>query len=538
VASAGVRRTPLRSGAAICAFAILTLGAGLLSLGPTIHVAGQALLRGPYLLLYRYVPGFSGVRVPGRFAVLVMLGVAVLAAAGAGRLLERLRPRRRAGVVLALLVLIALEYASFPWPSERVEAAGPLPAVYPWLAAQPGDFAVVELPIDVYPAFEHDIRYIGCSTRHWKRLVNGYSGYFPTGYLALTGMLQAFPDAGSLRTLSRLGVRYAIVHRDLFSAAQLAAFDAAAAQNGREMSLVDTFGDAQVFALRQTSEVSETSEVSLGVAETRPFLLKGWSPNDDRHEGVPFVWNEGDEAALLLPAWAPELRTLSIVARSQSGDSACRVQLDGKTLGDLVFGETGTATHLLLPAPASRGLHRLQWRCRGGKPPATPRAIGQTGVAAPADLALTVAGADSGDYADLYAAGKRYNVERACRSCAGLVALRAGDPNDLLWQTFDMAAAEGREALSATLDALPAGSILLFAARGAAALPADVWAGLARYGGAGLERLAGSAYLLLGVRGAPAGSAVEAACAESCWRYLGQPWPARRLAVERVELTP
>src|SRR6185295_15213742 len=44
----------------------------------------------PYDLLYRVVPGFSGMRVPARLATVVDLGVVVLAAAGAAHLLRRL----------------------------------------------------------------------------------------------------------------------------------------------------------------------------------------------------------------------------------------------------------------------------------------------------------------------------------------------------------------------------------------------------------------------------------------------------------------
>jgi len=49
------------------------------------------------------------------------------------------------------------------------------------------------------------------STVHWKRLVNGYSGFSPAGAYTHTALV-AFPDAESLRLLSDLGVRYAILH--------------------------------------------------------------------------------------------------------------------------------------------------------------------------------------------------------------------------------------------------------------------------------------------------------------------------------------
>jgi hypothetical protein len=57
------------------------------------------------------------------------------------------------------------------------------------------------------------------STYHWKRLVNGYSGFYPSdSYLA--DALSGFPDGRSLRLLHDLEVRYVIVHPDRLLATQ------------------------------------------------------------------------------------------------------------------------------------------------------------------------------------------------------------------------------------------------------------------------------------------------------------------------------
>jgi hypothetical protein len=84
--------------------------------------------------------------------------------------------------------------------------------VYRWLAAQPGDFPIVELPLG---APDEEGAYMALSTYHWKRLVNGRSSFTPAaGYLR--AVLGGFPDPESLRLLHGLGVRYAIVHRESF----------------------------------------------------------------------------------------------------------------------------------------------------------------------------------------------------------------------------------------------------------------------------------------------------------------------------------
>jgi hypothetical protein len=81
--------------------------------------------------------------------------------------------------------------------------------VYAWLASVPLPGAAVEWPItdDIEP--EHVFR----STAHWKNIVNGYSGFGPPGYHALTALLARprIPDEvwGEMR---RLGASLLLFH--------------------------------------------------------------------------------------------------------------------------------------------------------------------------------------------------------------------------------------------------------------------------------------------------------------------------------------
>ena len=182
--------------ARIVSYALLVLGAGVLSLGPTIQVAGRALVRGPYYLLWRYVPGFSGVRATGRFRRTRDVGIG---GAGERRCGEdnRAAPADADALVSRwrLVLIIGVEFLSIPLPVQTVSAAGPAPAVYDWLArTSPAISPWWSCPSTSTRPSQHDIQYVSQSTRHWKRLVNGYSGNFPAGYLALTRMsCSAFP---------------------------------------------------------------------------------------------------------------------------------------------------------------------------------------------------------------------------------------------------------------------------------------------------------------------------------------------------------
>ena len=185
-------------------FTAMTIFAAIMALGPEIHAKGRTIAETSlYAFFYQYVPGYDGVRVPARFAMIVTLGLSMLAAFGAARL-ERYG--RRVLVALACLFIVA-EAVAVPIPINenstkyaqsglaplpaRVETGAAAPPVYRFMAGLPDDSVIIELPLGE-PAF--DIRYMFYSTGHWKRLVNGYSGGAPLAYEFLT---EALKDVGS-----------------------------------------------------------------------------------------------------------------------------------------------------------------------------------------------------------------------------------------------------------------------------------------------------------------------------------------------------
>jgi hypothetical protein len=90
-------------------YATIAAMAVLLSLGPRPQAWGLPLLpEGPYSVLLSWVPGLNGLRAPSRFAVVVSLGLAVLAALAVTTLFDR-RSRRasRAFVAIACVAILA-----------------------------------------------------------------------------------------------------------------------------------------------------------------------------------------------------------------------------------------------------------------------------------------------------------------------------------------------------------------------------------------------------------------------------------------------
>jgi hypothetical protein len=192
-----------------------------LSLGVSPQTLGRPLnLTGAYQLLYNYVPGFDGLRVPARFNMVTVLMLAILGGYGAAAV-----ARWRWGW-LALAVLTTAFFAEslvrpFPLngigtlrdyatPEARVYRPARAPAVYKRLA-QESDIVLAELPLG-QP--DYDTRAIFYSIVHRGRLLNGYSGFFPPHYGLLALALSDVPAhaMSAWDTLRSGGASHVIVH--------------------------------------------------------------------------------------------------------------------------------------------------------------------------------------------------------------------------------------------------------------------------------------------------------------------------------------
>ncbi len=221
----GLLREASRSTLAFFAFGIVV--AFWLSLGPAptsrgIRLVGSA----AYYYFYTFVPGFDGIRVPARLAMLVALCLSVVAAYGAAGLE---RGGRRGRVILAALAAVFLleatgapialngtfSYANLEPTPGRVYPASRAPAVYKSLNALPADAALVEFPFGVDG---YEVRYMYYSTLHWKPLLNGYSGGFPLSYsrnkAALSRVIEK-PDV-AWAALAASGATHVIVHESAY----------------------------------------------------------------------------------------------------------------------------------------------------------------------------------------------------------------------------------------------------------------------------------------------------------------------------------
>jgi len=205
---------------------------------------------GAWPYLYR-LPGFNFIRVPSRFMVLAMLGIAVLAGAGFERLTARV-PSARPLLGAIAGALLAAEWAVFPLSIAPVRVD--VPAIDRWIASQTNAAVIAEVPLpsprNLGESERRHTAYMLHSTAHWRKTVEGYSGFRPKLHEWLYEELTAFPDDVSLRHLTALGVTHVVVHVSEYEAGEWEEVKRRLASFGERLRLEHEEDGGRVYAIR------------------------------------------------------------------------------------------------------------------------------------------------------------------------------------------------------------------------------------------------------------------------------------------------
>ncbi|MCD6419520.1 MAG: hypothetical protein J7L41_02230 [Synergistetes bacterium] len=186
-------------------YTLFTVLAILLSFGPYIKLH-SLVIPNVYLLLYKFVPGFCGLREPSRFVVFVALGVAILVAYSISFLEKKLRKK---WLLWSIPLLILVEYASFPLSMVRLPYDKKDLPVISWLSKQKGNFAIFEVP---YSISEMPF-YMYYSTYHWKRIVSAFNTNLPP----IQQILGVSNFEKKLSVLKSINVKYVVVYKMWYS---------------------------------------------------------------------------------------------------------------------------------------------------------------------------------------------------------------------------------------------------------------------------------------------------------------------------------
>ncbi len=375
----------------------------LLSLGPSLHVAGRDTgVPLPFVLVHE-IPIINHIRIPMRYGILVYLALAMLVAIA----LERLRtPRELPDATKAMLnparalltrglivrrVLIWLvplgilaEYAVLPYPIQAFSA----PSVYDQIARVPGDFSILEIPsvywrgaaaTEVYQSF-HDKRILRGYTNRIAPEVAEYFGLRGTPIVVRSmRALEGLEPAGLApyemeedqrvrdQVLAFYDLRYALVHRDLLKPAEATSIDEYLRQV-LDARIIGQDGDVVGYELPVTRPDSFSVAIDLRELIGQMYAGRGWQfeyPPANWQGEFNFVWARGARSEVYFVAPHPadgELRLNAFAAAPQT----VGVWLNDEKIAQVELSAEWKEHAVALPARAvHQGMNRIQFTYSG-----------------------------------------------------------------------------------------------------------------------------------------------------------------------------
>ena len=173
----------------------------LLSLGTATPIYGW---------LFSVLPPMQSLRVASRFGNLYLLAMALLAGVGSAVIRRRITSRAVAALIgVVAIAAVNLESAVAPIRYDRFEG---IPRIYALLTSEPDPVVLMEFPIPPPQLVHENAPYVLASTAHWRKLVNGYSGYVPASYRRLQPAFSYFPDPHAVQAMREAGVTHVMVH--------------------------------------------------------------------------------------------------------------------------------------------------------------------------------------------------------------------------------------------------------------------------------------------------------------------------------------
>jgi hypothetical protein len=165
----------------------------------------------PYRVAYELLPGWDGMRTPGRLFTFATLGLALLAGTGAVWLLGRGARAPAASAALASLIVLAIAVEGRALPFDPTDNLA-----QPDVPEAPADVSEVPAPQLHLPATlaEDNRRYLLWSTDGFPDIVNGRSSVQPEYTAEVIAAMDSFPDRRSVATLRREGIASVLLHTD------------------------------------------------------------------------------------------------------------------------------------------------------------------------------------------------------------------------------------------------------------------------------------------------------------------------------------
>jgi hypothetical protein len=251
-------------------FSLIAADSFVLSLGPAWQW-GEHVVRIPfpiplpYALFYYLVPGFQGFRNSARWEMLTVFGLAVVIGLTLAHVFSTISFRKQMACAGIICFAVLAEF-SFPLQYAVMPKRSSFPPVYSYVNTLPQSTVIIELPLynwNMQPFASAEFMRLYYGTSHFRRSVNGFSGFFPPPWEEQAReLLYFFPEHGTLKKLKQQGVSVFILHLSDYDAMARAGytFEGKQAKTGEaviadlshrsDITFVKRFGSDYVYQLR------------------------------------------------------------------------------------------------------------------------------------------------------------------------------------------------------------------------------------------------------------------------------------------------
>lgn len=200
-------------------------------------------LPGLWAFFYHLIPGFGSIRATGRYSIFFLLAAAVIIGYGLHQFFKakKISYKKQAITVSFIIILLFIEFSFTPNYNTYALFNQSPPPVYYWLKSQSNDNIYIELPLGLnLQDKNYDTHYEFYSIHHFKRIVNGYSGYAPPEFEALNSRLISFDiNHSDIEYIKDYGATHIIFHFDYYPPSS-------------KETLTQRFNSAQTLKLIQT----------------------------------------------------------------------------------------------------------------------------------------------------------------------------------------------------------------------------------------------------------------------------------------------
>lgn len=239
-------------------FFVTSLIGLILSFGPALHLNRVTIHNPfpiilPYALFYYVLPGFKGFRNSSRWEVLFIICIAIVIGIILSKFLIKYRVRTRYLIYVALFLGVVLEF-NFPMKFVFVPQKKDFPKEHSWLASMPQDSKSIIMPIYNWnmPYSSEEIKREYYSTIHFRKTVNGYSGFSPSKWQEQAYyLMENFPKQEAIGRIKKLKVDHIIIKKDEYNRLGLDGnVIIETIKNDKSLLLIKQFKDTYIFSFR------------------------------------------------------------------------------------------------------------------------------------------------------------------------------------------------------------------------------------------------------------------------------------------------